>query len=102
MQFKGNMVPTKEVPIGTMQRIIKLIHEGNQQWSVTENVACSDSIVSKIWYKYKRNGIVPKGKENGRPQKTSKCQNRKHKTMCIENRNIMQENKRKRNGLKEE
>ena len=38
-----------------MKRIIKLIQEVNPQWNVGKDIGCSQSIVCKIWDKYKRN-----------------------------------------------
>uniref|UniRef100_A0A3B5B7H8 Transposase Tc1-like domain-containing protein n=1 Tax=Stegastes partitus TaxID=144197 RepID=A0A3B5B7H8_9TELE len=53
---------------------------------VAKDAGCSQSAVSKIWTKYKQHGKVVKGKHTGRPRKTSKCQDRKLKAICLENR----------------
>ena len=44
------------------ERIIKLIQEGNLQWSVVKDVGCSQSAVFKIWFKYKSNEVLKKEK----------------------------------------
>ena len=72
--LKRNMSPTREVSIGTMQSLVKLLQESYPQKSVTTDVGCSKSAVSKIWYKYL---WLKKGKFNGGPGKTSKRQDRK-------------------------
>ena len=76
----------KELSIETMEKIVKLIQEGNLQWSVVEVFSFSQSAGSKIWWKYKRNKVVKKGKYTGRLWKTSECQDRKLKEICLENR----------------
>ncbi len=81
------MAPTRELSVETMERIIKLLQEGNPSRSVAKEVGCSQSAVSKIWCKYKQNGKVTKGKHTSRPRKTSKRQDRKLKAICLENRN---------------
>ena len=45
-----------------MERIIKLIQEGNSQKSVAKDVSYFSSAVCKSWCKYKRNGVVKEGK----------------------------------------
>lgn len=54
------MVPTRELSSETMESVVKLIQEGNPQGSVVNDVDCSQSTVSKIWGKYKRNKMVKK------------------------------------------
>ena len=85
-KVKGNMAPTKEMSIETMERIIKLLREGNPTRIVAKDIGCSQSAVSKIWGKYKQNGEVIKGKHTGRPRKTSKRQDKKLKAICRENK----------------
>lgn len=80
------MAPTWELSIETMERIIKLLLEGNPAWSVVKDVGCSQSAVSKMLCKYKQNGKVIIGKHMGRPRKTSMRQDRKLKAICLENR----------------
>ena len=49
--------------IETMERIVKLIQEGNPQWSGAKDVDYSQSAGSKIWCKNERNGVVKKKRE---------------------------------------
>ena len=65
--LKGNMASTKKLLTETMENIVKLIQEGNLQWSVMKDVGYSQLVVFKIWCKYKRNGVVKKEKNTGRP-----------------------------------
>uniref|UniRef100_A0A096MI25 Transposase Tc1-like domain-containing protein n=1 Tax=Poecilia formosa TaxID=48698 RepID=A0A096MI25_POEFO len=55
---------------------------------VAKDVGCSQSAVSKIWTKYKQRGMVVKTKCTSRPRKTSKCQDKQLKAICLENRKI--------------
>ena len=57
------MASTKGPWIKTMEKIIKLIQESNKQWSVMKDVSSSQSAVSSIWCKYKRNEVVKKEKK---------------------------------------
>jgi transposase len=63
---------------------IKLFKEGKSSRNVAKDVGCSQSAVSKIWYK--QHGKVVKGKHTGRPRKTSKRQDRKLRAICLKNR----------------
>ena len=70
---------------------------------MAKGVGCSQSVVSKIWCKYKRKRLVKKGKYTDRSQKTSECQDRKFKAICLENKiKNVQQNKMKTNGAKQE
>ena len=93
-----NMAPTRELSVETMERIIKLLKEGNSTRSVVKDVGCFQSAVSKIWSKYTQNGKVVKGKHTGR----SKRQDRKLKARCLENRQCTRKemkNKRAETGV---
>lgn len=81
------MAPTKEMSIETRERIIKFLEEGNSTRRVASHIGCSQSAVSKIWRKYKRDGDVRKGKHSGRTRKTSQRQDRTLRRICLENRN---------------
>ena len=43
------MAPTKELTFETTERTVKLIQEGNLQWSVAKAVGSSQTAVFKIW-----------------------------------------------------
>uniref|UniRef100_A0A672LFZ7 Transposase Tc1-like domain-containing protein n=1 Tax=Sinocyclocheilus grahami TaxID=75366 RepID=A0A672LFZ7_SINGR len=60
------MAPTRELPAEMMEKIIKLLQDGNPTPSVAKEVGCSQS--------------------TGRPKKTSKRQDRKLKAICLEYR----------------
>ena len=60
------MGPTKGVSIEAIQRIIKLILEDNPQLSAIKDINCSLSVVTKIWYKYKRYRVIKKGIKNSK------------------------------------
>ena len=66
------MAPTREVSIGTMQSLVKLIQESYPQWKHGES-CCSQSAMSKILCKYKR------------LWQASKCQDKKNQSnrKCI-------------------
>uniref|UniRef100_A0A672I151 Transposase Tc1-like domain-containing protein n=1 Tax=Salarias fasciatus TaxID=181472 RepID=A0A672I151_SALFA len=60
---------------------------GKKKWNHSIlNVGCSQSAVSKIWTEYKQHGKVVKVRRTGRPRKTSKCQEKQLKAICLENR----------------
>jgi len=73
------MDSTGKLSVETMERIIKLLKEGNSTQSLAKHVGCSQSAVSKIWSEYKQNGKIVKGKHAGQTRKMLKCQERKLK-----------------------
>ena len=42
------MIPTNELSIKTMERVIKFIQKGNPQWIVVKDVNCSQSAMFKF------------------------------------------------------
>ena len=72
-----------------MEKIIKLIQEGNSPKSLSKDIDCFLLIGSKIWCKYERNGKATKRKHTGRPQKISKRPNRKLHEIYLEKKNIL-------------
>ena len=68
-----------------MESIVKLVKEGNPLWGVAKDFRCHQLAVSKISYKYKTKGAVKKGIHARRPYKTSKCQDKKIKAICLQN-----------------
>lgn len=80
----------------TMERIIKLLREGNPTQSVAKGVGLSPSAVSKMWCKYKQIRRDAKEKYQGRPKMMSKGQDRKRKALKIEN---AQQNKWAKTGV---
>ena len=73
--------------------------ESKSSQNIARDVGCSQSAVSKIWTKNKQNGKVVKGKHTGRPEKTSTCQDRKLKTICLENRKCTTRQMRNKSGV---
>ena len=62
-QLKGNIATTEELELETKKRnIVRLVPGRNLDSSVANDVGCSQSAVSKIWCKYKGNGVVKKRK----------------------------------------
>ena len=49
----------------------------------TQTMFCSQSVISKIWHKFKRNEIIMKGKHISKPWKTSKPQDKTLKASYI-------------------
>ena len=54
------MTSTKNLSIESMEMIVHLIQEDNQEYSVTKDFDYSQYAVSKIWCKHKRNETVEK------------------------------------------
>ena len=71
--------------------------QNSTQGSVAKDVGYSQSVVSKIWCKYKEIRWLRKVKHTSRPWKTSKYQNRKFKAIGHENR----KQKMKKKGSKQ-
>lgn len=82
------MAPTKEISNVDREKIVNLLKGGLSTRIVAKQVGRSQSAIAKIWLKVKHTGIPLKDKRKGRPRKTSKRDDRKLKSICLQNRKL--------------